>query len=150
LIFKEVYTYDANGNEIERIKSYVDGSLFKKFEIKYNNRGQFVEIYKYDSTGGLRVRDVYKYGKGRHAIEVNRYLLDRLVFIWTFEYDSLGNITSYEQNAESNHRYEKGYYMYEFDSIGNWIKKYDMINNVITSFTEREIEYWEITPELDK
>jgi len=142
LIYKEVYKYDAKGNEIERIKSNSDGSLFKKFEIKYNNRGQFVEIYKYDSTGGLRVRDVYKYGKGRNAIEVNRYLLGRLVFIWTFEYDSLGNITSYEQNAESNYRYKKRYYLYEFDSIGNWTKQVAFENEEIVSVVEREIKYW--------
>jgi len=89
------------------------------------------------------VRDVYKYGKGRNAIEVNRYLLGRLVFTWTFEYDSLGNMKSYYQKAALSDRNKQAYFLYEFDSIGNWIKKYQMINDVIISFAEREIEYWQ-------
>jgi len=142
LIYKEVYKYDANWKEIERTISKADSSLFKKFEIKYNNRGQMVEVYKYDSTGGLEVRDVYKYRDYKEPFEINRYLLGRLVFIWTFEYDSLGNITSYEQNAELNHRYKKRYYLYEFDSIGNWTKQVAFENEEIISGVEREIKYW--------
>ncbi len=143
LIFQEVYKYDNKGNEIVRIKSKADGTLFKKFEIKYNNRGQFVEIYKYDSTGGLEVRDEYKFRDYKEPFELNRYLLGRLFFTLTFEYDSLGNMKSYYQKGVLSGRNKQAYFLYEFDTVGNWIKKHQMINGEITSFTEREIKYWQ-------
>lgn len=129
LKFKFVHAYDADGNRVET-KSYLrDGSLKSKSIYTYDSKRNMNSMSSFkDCTSDQRCKLAYradnKYDERDHLAETVIYkaggsLDERRAHIY--------NVGGHEQemivyNADGSIR-EKEIYPYEYDSVGNWIKK---------------------------
>lgn len=96
-IFNHVFKYDADGNRSEVSEYNGDGALWRKTVYAYDNKGRIKEIIEYGDKL-IRSKCLNNYDeKGQVKEELC--------------YDSLGTL------------HTKTSYTYEFDSIGNWIKR---------------------------
>ena len=108
-------------------------------ESKYDLVEKFGEIEK----GSLSDKFTYKYDEKGNMIEVNYYNADEsLGDKYTYKYDEKGNkIESIRYNADGSLRF-KHTSNYEFDAMGNWIKKTSIPDGKPNLLTERVIEYY--------
>ena len=86
---------------------------------KFNNKGNLIESNRYDSKGNFS----WKYN---------------------YKYDNRGNkIYECSSNSIGENYIDYPYkFTYEFDDIGNWIKKIEYRNNIPSIIYERDIEYY--------
>ncbi len=163
------YTFDGKGRKKERGVYAPNETLRTKREFKYDDKEDLIERAEYDADGSPRSRDIYAYD-GRNVSERTTFnakgsLVDR----WTYAYDENGNKreeTRYFTDGSIDTRYvytldEKGNrietakfnakgdaagkerHAYEFDSIGNWIKR--TTARIIDNTDKSESEPLEIT-----
>ncbi len=138
---KERYKYDEKGNLIETYTRYPDSPKeFDRENYKYDEKGNIIEIYGigYSSLiGEGESKRNYKYDEKGNIIEENYY----------------GNVTSYKYNSKNDLTEINEYnsygklsnnliFKYEYDKIGNWIKKITFLNKIPKYVTERHIEYY--------
>lgn len=168
--FKIILLFNKIGNKIEENWYWSDGSLHKKVTYKYDNKGNKTEENTYDSDGGLDYKGIYKYDDKGNIIEENTYNSDGSLFLkTTYKYDGKGNKTeenSYDSdgsfdfkstfkydnkgniiernlyNSDGSSYLKKYTFKYEYDEIGNRLKKTTFKNGIPESITEREIKYY--------
>lgn len=126
---KLIYKYDARGNRVEELQYLNDGSLEARTVYEYDGKGMLKAKYDYGHGGELSTSNTYTYnGKGDITGET----------VWEHGGDSKGTIL---------HKYS---YTYEFDTMGNWIKRIESdaagpappSNNPVTLITYRNITYY--------
>ncbi|MCE3225682.1 MAG: hypothetical protein K0S32_233 [Bacteroidetes bacterium] len=137
--------YDDNFNVTEQKLYSHSNELCFVYRFEYNEKGYKTQWqvldpedmgifqcnkYSYDDKGNLITEDIYEFG-------------DELKSKKIFNYDSKNNLTR-EQNKHATKKTfdEDLVYKYEFDSIGNWIKKTIYKNGSLSSVIEREFEYY--------
>ncbi len=165
--------FDDSNSEIEMCVYYSDNTLWYKIISVNDKFGNTIESHNYNSEGKLKFSKYYgfKYDKMERVIEKiyfdskDRTIKER----YTYTYDEVGNIIEecsidlngitlerivnrYNENRELigksiynefGNISEKENIVFEYDSVGNWIRKY--VINELTSegyVTLREIEYF--------
>jgi hypothetical protein len=128
LVSKDVWKYDSQGRQSEWLFYYADEKTSK---LKLNGRW----AYKYDARGNVIERSRFK---GCCILEQRE----------AANHDEKGNIAEYAYyNADGSLR-SKTRYSYEYDSVGNWIKKttFSWVTKDGKSFFEPvEVSYRAIT-----
>ena len=120
LMFKTIYKYDSNGNQIEVAKYHSDGSLWDKYAYKYDSRGNMIEEAYYNSDGLLRYKEIVKYDSHGNKIEEVGY---NPRYKHTYKYDSRGNMV--EKAHYNSDGALRGKYTYKYDSHGSMIERTD-------------------------
>ncbi len=145
LLAQDIYHYNDTTNTatVTMGHSKLANSIIKH----YNQQGQIIEEKWYKKNGPLITAETFKYDKNGLAIEVNRYSKDSSLLSQTsLSYNKKGfPIKSINTPASAKPATEITY-RYKYDRKGNWIKK-EILENIegriaVTSFTEREIEYY--------
>jgi hypothetical protein len=166
---KWAYKYDKKGNKIEHSYTYfLDESNDFKTLYEYDNNGNKVQESTYDKYGIQNTIIFYKYDINGNLIEEKVYSKSVLFYTNEFKYDSKGNIlediqtTSENEKIKTNYKYDmnrnltskirisshsKEYdfnysYQYDYDNLGNWIKRVYFINGNPKFIRERTIEYY--------
>lgn len=143
LIGKEMHYYDHQKNNtkiisysekrevLETIKNYFDDSGYKiKIEV-FNDKDALIEskIYRYDGEG--------------NEIHFSSYdSNNNLIKQETSVYDDKNFIIKLNTFTSKNTLKEECVFEYEYDEVGNWIKRIDFINNKKKHIIEREITYY--------
>ena len=118
--YHTIFTYDENGNMIEE-NAYVDEGLNSKVKFEYDDDGNQIGFYTYQSDGSLQLKGTYKYDDDGNKIEFRRYIAEmESEFKKTYEYDDDGNMiveNSFDSEGEINKKRT-----YEYDKNGNKIQ----------------------------
>ncbi|MDR1552064.1 MAG: DUF1566 domain-containing protein [Prevotellaceae bacterium] len=144
--YGDLIKYDAKGNQIEMNSYYSDGSLCSKYTFKYDAKGNQIEANGYKSDGSLYSKDTYKYDAKGNRIEENIYYSDGSLFYkYTYKYDDKGKQIEENRYGSDGSLVSKDTYKYRYDSKSNWIEavEYKGEANKAVSIIEREIEYYE-------
>ena len=143
LDYKITYNYDDKGNMIEKNMYKPDGSLDYRHTKTYYKNGKVIEekIYK---KSKLFWKEVNKYDKSGNKVEYHLYNSDGILDdIITYKYDDKGNeIESILRNSEGA-IIDKAINQYEYDNVGNWIKKIEIPDGKPRYVLERNIEYYD-------
>ncbi len=140
------YKYDSNNNVI--LKEEMTDNYTNVFEYKYNEQGKMIEEYEEYEFYRYKKSITYKEGK---ISEINKQNLMAMPY-------QRQDIIGYDQNK--NETYLIGYlnhelktinkYDYEFDDMGNWIKKITFSSESLENqkfkpvyMETRKIDYWE-------
>lgn len=149
---KTTFKYVKKGNEVEETRYDSDGGLDFRCVSKYDEKGNGIEHNGYNSDGSLSFKRQCRYDDIGNMIEEVVYedeevlVVDKfgkaevtsLNYHYFYKYDNKGNIIEcYGSNPKNPIKYK-----YEFDSIGNWIKKIEFSVKGPLKITEREIEYY--------
>lgn len=149
LIAMHVYTYDEKGRKTKLIRYNPDDSIQFYREHFYDEKGRLKEEYDFKEDGSPIVHVVYIYNDKGQLIERAHYSPGDTLphrFLWT--YDGNGNVTSFGgittagiTHFQDDLKYDKKgnlvkrvgsggamrtkilYSDYEFDSLGNWVKR---------------------------
>lgn len=131
---------DDKGNRIE-VVSYGRG---RKYQLKYNNKDNLIEIIYYDWNGELSYKEAYQYNDAGNKVKMTHLIypyMDEINKI--YKYDTKNNqIEMIETNYKGEINLETN--KYKYDSEGNWTQKSASWNteqpfNVV----KRTIEYYE-------
>ena len=119
IISERRYEYDSLGYLIKEMALYGNGDLIDERVYDYDARGNKIHYSRYVGTTNRRLTETVSY-----------------------EYDEYSNLTrSVGQFSNlSNtieHRYE-----YDYDHVGNWIRKYWYANGKPNEIIKREIKYF--------
>ena len=137
--------YDIYGNEIEERNYDSNDSLINTVKYTYNSQREKIEERYCDTNDSLINTSIYTYDGQGNILSINKYDSDgRLTRTGKMNYtcDNLTVKTEMVWYDLEGKLVEKEKHTYEYDTLGNWIKR-------TTSFTEfdkqnevREIEYY--------
>ncbi len=120
---KRLYKYDKNGHQESEFYVLIDGILKGQTSTcKYDENGNFSEIYRYNPDSSLRNRIVLKYDEKGNQTEALNYTPDSILENKiTIEYDKYGNQTQkkiyeYDKDGSFATRITE---KYEYDRKGN-------------------------------
>lgn len=94
LIWKNIYSYDKNGNQTETYSYYASGELESKKTFKFLDNGKISEICYFDSDAKtLLKKEVYRYDSKNYLTEIATYDSKNVLFLRVFlKYDARGNV----------------------------------------------------------
>lgn len=166
VLSKTKYQYDKNGNRIESRTYDRTGKLTATWEYYYNDKGIMTgssncqSAQKTDVNSGTRI-NVTCNDKGQIIKQEMRKCDDELIMIVENKYNEIGIVAEEKTTmlgGQSSIKYFKYddkknlieevsdsgrlTYKYEFDSTGNWVKKYEYKNDELEKVFVREIEYY--------
>lgn len=159
---KMTYKYDAKGNRIEAIFHNPDDSQGDYSTFKYDDLGNLIESNNYRPDGSLMGRQTYTFDHNGFLIEETSAFFSQSnnfgkndLSKYTYQYDEKGNMVEKRwymsiisiQNGIIVHKSPEKLtsifiIKYEYDSIGNWIKKSEFEDGKLISISEREIDYY--------
>jgi hypothetical protein len=126
VVFKVIYTYDNNGNLTQTISYKDDKSIDHKNVYAYDKTGNRIEVTTYRSDNSIDNKVTYTYDEKRHKTKsvINKYKMDgSLDEKRVALYNETGYLTETSTYNADGLLQEKETHSYEFDSVGNWIKK---------------------------
>lgn len=163
----DTYQYDNDGNIVKWCRYYECGKQEYSYLNEYNNAGDLIKHYSYegkelsysctneydefgnkikeisyDEFGETMGYDTYEYDTAGNKVKQNSYNdIGELVSYKIFEYDDLGNMIKSASYHKTGEMICCDTYKYEFDSVGNIIKKdiYDGQSEELS--VSREYEY---------
>lgn len=160
---KKSFIYDDNGNQIQVNSLNSFGNIGIESTSKYNEKGKTIEYCYCREDGSCSVKTFYMYDKNAFKIEETVVIYGRkdptaysdMLNRITYKYDEMGSLTE-ESSYYSHVNYIFGEkrdpppeklnstksYSYEYDKIGNWIKKVEKADIKQPTVKEREIEYF--------
>lgn len=121
LVYKSIYSYDANQNHTETNTSGLSGFKTKDI-IKYDINGNKVEEIKLDSDGNLSLNTIYKYDNNGNNIEKHS---ENSAGNWVknnYKYDQLGNKIE-EVGSDSSNPKDFWKHIYIYEGKGNPIER---------------------------
>ena len=141
---KWMMKYDSKGNVIE--KEYFDRSgkldRLEKFEINYKKRKG--TVYSFDKEGKASdYNSTFEFDK--HGNRTKSELINaakKYKSCANYEYDKKGNLLRYYSCNPDDTKHDTFVYKYTFDSVGNIIKREEIINDVLVKTTITDIVYW--------
>jgi len=134
-----IYKYDHKGNRTEIDQYFAKGS--RDIEI-YNHQGNCTKQEHYDLKGHLTYRYTFKYDKSGNNIKWVTYNQDGTVaskVVRKFDKHSNKTEEDYYKGGSFDSKIQT---QYEYDKIGNWIKKTLIWSNGTKAITIRTIEYY--------
>lgn len=139
MISKSKYKYDSKSNLVEEKIYDTNGSLFNTRTFKYDGRGSLVEE---ENLGLGDSKHTYKYDSKGNLIESISITTEKFEYKFTYIVDDKGNVIEETYYTSSENFPHKTTYQYQYDSIGNWIKKDTFNGDIQTGTIERKIEYY--------
>jgi len=143
LVISYFEKFDSIGNIVESISYNSDGSVFRRITNEYDLNNCLIQTLRY-TKGDLKEKRVYVCDKGCNKIEESIFWKKKKVVLKKYNYDENGNmINLHTKNVSSeipriyNLRYE-----FDYDKNKSWIKRSEFQNEILTSVTERKIEYF--------
>ncbi len=115
---KRTYLYDEKGNKLELKGYFSDGILGYRRTYLYNENGNLIEEKSYDGAMNFEGREVNKHDKNGNVIEKYRYYYDgslRTSDFYQYLYDEKGNIIE--------KIFYDSKYTYLYDEKGNIIER---------------------------
>ncbi|AFL96689.1 hypothetical protein ACQ1Q1_08150 [Ornithobacterium rhinotracheale] len=164
---KSTLAYDEKENCIERVRYNAEGSIDEKMTLAYDDKGNKIECVFYNSDDSIYSKSTYAYDEKGNCIEEVWYNSEDSIDVKsTYFYDEKGNVRTvvwydsegsmtrkniydYEGNQiqvdyyNSEGKFYRETYTYEYDTHDNWIKKITYKNDKAESIAEREITYYE-------
>jgi hypothetical protein len=164
------YKLDENGCPVIEFEYMSDGILYKYKRYLYDNNKKLIEEISYNSSGILEAKYNIVYDKDGFMIEENTYIPDNLLLTTTNKkYFNKGKtietkmftpanknpiriIEQYNEKGNLNKKLKYGpdgilsnniSYQYEYDKVGNWIKRITFVNTLPSHVKEREIIYFD-------
>ena len=165
---KDYFKYEKE-NRIEKLWCYADDSAYAKEVYKYNDDNVLEEMITYNADGSLKSKSVYFYDESEQEEVVDVFVgNDSLQSKFINKYDDKENLIGYSKynsagvldSRDSNKYDDKGnvivwiwfnsdgsihmkeIYKYEFDKIGNWLKKVTYENGKPKKMIVRKITYY--------
>lgn len=141
MIWRRVYQYDVNGNNIEL--SCFDSN--NKLESKKNNKYSkysIIESETRNAENSIIEHSKFKYDSDDNLIEESVYETDLIKNTTKYQYDNNGNklkISIYKSDGSLD---KTKTYQYKYDLKNNWIERIEFIDNVAVKIKERQIEYY--------
>ncbi len=143
--YKEIYKveYDKRGNEKNRyIITGLSASPKIESKIKFNKRSNIKILKLFDKKGEVSIIK-NKYFKDRLAESKFRLADGNINYKLVKSYDKYGNVINssmkYYLNPELSMEVE---YLYNYDSVGNWVRKTIKTDGQLTSIINRKIIYY--------
>lgn len=171
LKMKKMNKYDEKGNKMETIDFNGSGNFNARHTYGYNDWGNVIEEREYKEDGSDRHTKILReFDNQDHVIELRQFDENgKLIYLGKFDkYDNhLADITygpdgsvrekvtaEYKYDAYGNETEEllklaervpatKSVYKYEYDYMGNWIKKTVFEDGDPVRMTERDLVYYE-------
>jgi hypothetical protein len=121
---KCILKYDDKGNRIEVADYDADGKLTGKFLSKYDDRGNQIEVADYDADGKLRRNFLYKYDDRGNQIERAFYgAVGKLIGKDLYKYDDKGNEIERAIYDAAGKLTRKTLSKHKYDNRGNQIEE---------------------------
>ena len=93
LDYKYIYTYDGNGNLMDK-SEYDDGMLDYKCIYTYDGNGNLIEESGYDEDGALYSKYIYTYDDMGCLIEESKNIEEGVDYSYVYIYDANGMLYS--------------------------------------------------------
>jgi hypothetical protein len=120
----QIYTYDDKGKIIEENHYIPGGSQRTQILYRYDEKGRKTEVIYKKPDGTVSQKTVFTYDDGGNKSVATAYDGMGVVKLQhASKYDSRGNLIELVNQGSGNGSIIKGTYRYEFDSVGNWIKR---------------------------
>lgn len=120
------YSYDDQGNIIRESHRNENGSPRLLINRKYDTAGRATEEVYINAKGALHHRNVMTYDQRGNQTGWTLFKQDGTAvqpFRNTFSYDERGNIKEVITHSAGGVLKSKESFSYEFDDVGNWIKR---------------------------
>ncbi|MFN0109823.1 MAG: hypothetical protein ACKVZH_13290 [Blastocatellia bacterium] len=117
---KHLYSYDSNGDRIASAISN-SGSKHLSWFFKHDSAGNRIEEKEFDDSANVSTTS-YNYDVNGNRVEETVKRLKISLRKRVNGYDEKGNIEEATEYIDST-VIKKESYTYEFDSVGNWIKR---------------------------
>lgn len=130
--------YNSVGKEIS-LKSFDPKNLTGKLIYEYDKDGNRIEIIGYDYPRDRIIKQLLKYDSKGNPIQ-QRHILINATYKDTIHnaiYNSVFDNSNNEVGRDKTLRFE-----YEYDKIGNWIKKVENFKDSAKFITKRKFEYY--------
>ena len=136
------YFYNDNKNVATEIDSSFRFNRTLKWEYKYNDKDEIIEMISYNKEGEIRDTRTYIYDSIGNEIESTLVRANGEFTLFKSRYndrqDMIENIW-YDEEGQLKHETK---FEYVYDDYGNWITKKRSSDGVINYVWEREIVYY--------
>jgi len=138
--FREVYTYDWTGENVQEYRSYSSGKLEEKQTYQYDSDGQLIKLVSRDKNNTFLWSEEFIYNASGNIIREEGRYADGAYFIIVTQYDDAGRETySNETTYVDGHTdVWNTYYTYK-ESGNSWSKTtsvYDYDDQFLYDYTE--------------
>ncbi len=127
LALKILFAYDDTGRVIEESEQFADGKLRRRHTHIYDGKGRETSLSSYDSDNNLNRKLTWTFDeKGNRTEWTESKLNGKEMALFeriTYTYDDRGNVLLQTQYGNPEGTVTKQTFTYEFDQIGNWIKR---------------------------
>ena len=127
IALKILFAYDDSGRVIEESEQFADGKLRRRHTHTYDGKGRETSLSSYDSNNNLNRRLTWGFDENGKKTEWTESKLNgkemALFERITYTYDDKGNVLLQTQYGNPEGTVTKQTFTYEFDQIGNWIKR---------------------------
>jgi len=127
IALKILFAYDDSGRVIEESEQFADGKLRRRHTHTYDGKGRETSLSSYDSNNNLNRRLTWGFDENGKKTEWTESKLNgkemALFERITYTYDDKGNVLLQTQYGNPEGTVTKQAFTYEFDQIGNWIKR---------------------------
>lgn len=137
------YQNDKDGNRVQMVVENIHLGTTWKHQYVYNEKGEKVEQFRYQSNGDLKDRRTYVYDYRGNEVEQFKYNPDGRVFQFLSTYDLHDNLLVQNWFNEAGQQIHQTSFEYIYDDFGNWISKRRSSNGELNMVWERKIEYYE-------
>ena len=135
IIGLEILEFDSEGNPIEMLV-YRQGNIHHRRVFTNDNRGNIIEVYRYDANDSLFAKSFHRYDEYDYEIEAYRYsATDSLISKTVSNYDKNGYLIESIVYGNDGSLTTKTLFMY--DNLGNRIERtiYDLDKILIEKTT---------------
>jgi len=141
LISKNMRKYDANGNLIESDSYDNGGNNAGKSTFVYDDKGNLTVSSNYNSSGVLVVRTIFTQYDNTGEYNEETFTSPIFKYHHLYKHDDKGNMTEMKVLNKDGSTLDFTY-QYEYDKMGNWIRKTVFKDDKLQSILEQEIQYY--------
>jgi antitoxin component YwqK of YwqJK toxin-antitoxin module len=137
--------YNKAGKKIEETWFYEDGTLNRKYVYRYRLTGEVVQqvLCKYDDEGSLEEKHVTIYDEQGNVLEASCFDREgrKIAGPIRYRYSDEGVEIEAATISLKGDLYSTTSYHYDFDALGNWIKRLEVFKTNDSGFETRVITY---------
>jgi hypothetical protein len=136
----QLYVYDENGNKVQETHLNPDGTARVTIKYRYDGGNLPTEVTYYKSDGTLSTRHVYADDKQKNQRMWIGYKEGVVVRKSAEVYGENGIVSEAHEYGSRDAPHTKSTYSYEFDSVGNWVKRIAVIERLTPENRSIEID----------
>lgn len=135
---KTVYKLDNRGNTIEETDFFPDGRVADRYVYQYNSDSRLIKKSRFDKKGQLDSQDFFKYSD-------TGLVTDHLEYYNECYVDTEGTFCKGNLDSGDGKFHSAAKTIYEYDRLGNWIKKTELLAGDSPRFEPFEETFRKIT-----